>query len=112
MLGNNAMALQPQIIDAAVSAGVTNFYPSEFGSDLAHPQALKERYFRDKQLTRRHLEKTAEKHKDQGFGYTYIVNGGFAEFAAHPAFGFNREEKRFDFWGDTKKVEPFAGVRE
>jgi hypothetical protein len=34
VLGNHALNLQPQIIDAAISAGVRHFYPSEFGADL------------------------------------------------------------------------------
>ena len=106
------MALQPQIIDKAIAAGVTHFYPSEFGSDLSHPTTLKQRYFRDKQITRRHLEKVAAAQTPKVFGYTYIVNSGFAEYAAHPVFGFRREERVFEFWGDTKKVEPFTGVKE
>lgn len=112
MLGNHAIALQPQVIDAAVAAGVTHFYPSEFGSDISTPVANKTRYFRDKLPTRRHLEEMAEKHKAAGFGYTYIVSGNFAEYVAHPAFGFDVVEKRFDFWGDTKKLAPMTGCRE
>ncbi|KAH6723773.1 hypothetical protein DL95DRAFT_522056 [Leptodontidium sp. 2 PMI_412] len=110
MLGNEPMKLQPHIIDAAIAGGVTHFYPSEFGSDLSHPVALTQRYFRDKQATRRHLEQTAQKHNT--FGYTYIMNGGFAEFAAHPAFGFNQAEKKFEFWGDTKIRQPVSGWNE
>ncbi|KAH7305652.1 hypothetical protein BKA65DRAFT_578543 [Rhexocercosporidium sp. MPI-PUGE-AT-0058] len=110
ILGNEPMKLQPQIIDAAIAGGVTHFYPSEFGSDLSHPAAVTQRYFRDKQVTRRHLEHVAKKHDT--FGYTYIMNGGFAEFAAHPAFGFNQAERKFEFWGDTKRVQPFAGVKD
>jgi len=40
------------------------------------------------------------------------MNGGFAEFAAHPAFGFVKEERKLEFWGETNRVQPFAGVRE
>ncbi|KAL2075175.1 hypothetical protein VTL71DRAFT_117 [Oculimacula yallundae] len=110
LLGNAPMALQPKIIDSAILGGVTHFYPSEFGSDLAHPVAQTQRYFRDKIITRRHLEEVAKKHDT--FGYTYIMNGGFAEFAAHPAFGFNKEEKKFEFWGDTGMIQPFTGVKD
>ncbi|PVH73649.1 NAD(P)-binding protein [Cadophora sp. DSE1049] len=110
ILGNFPMKLQPQIIDAAIAAGVTHFYPSEFGSDLSQPIALKQRYFRDKQTTRRHLEKVAKEHDT--FGYTFVMNGGFAEFAAHPAFGFVKEERKLEFWGRTDRVQPFAGVKD
>jgi NmrA-like family len=110
MLGNHAMAHQPAIIDAAVSVGVTNFYPSEFGSDISQGAYLSNRYFRDKQITREHLAKTAADHK--GFGYTLIINGGFAEYAAHPAFGIDPEKGTFEFYGPKEKREPFTGVKE
>ncbi|RFU25232.1 hypothetical protein B7463_g11094, partial [Scytalidium lignicola] len=110
MLGNHAMALQPAIIDAAVSAGVTHFYPSEFGADIGQGPYLTNRYFRDKHLTRHHLEKTAEEYKNKGFGYTLIITGGFAEFAAHPAFGIYTDEAKFEFFGSETKREPFTAV--
>lgn len=112
MLGNHAMAFQPAIISAAASAGVTHFYPSEFGSDLSQGPYLTNRYFRDKNITRSHLKKAAEKYKDQGFGYTLILTGGFMEYAAHPAFGIYREESKFEFFGSGSKKEPFTGVAE
>jgi len=110
MLGNHAMAQQPAIIDAAVSAGVTNFYPSEFGSDISQGAYRTNRYFRDKHITRDHLAKVAAEHK--GFGYTLIVNGGFAEYAAHPAFGIDPEKGTFEFFGPKEKREPFTGVKD
>jgi hypothetical protein len=110
MLGNHAMKHQLAIIDAAVSVGVTNFYPSEFGSDISQGAYLNNRYFRDKQLTREYLAKIAEQRK--GFGYTLIINGGFAEYAAHPAFGIDPEKRTFDFYGPKGLREPFTGVVE
>jgi len=109
MLGNHAMVHQPAIIDAAVSAGVTNFYPSEFGSDISQGADRSNRYFRDQHITRDHLTKTAEEHK--GVGYTLIINGGFAEYAAHPAFGVNPGNGTFEFYGSKETREPFTGVK-
>ncbi|KAE9370333.1 NAD(P)-binding protein, partial [Stipitochalara longipes BDJ] len=108
MLGNHAMKHQPAIIDAAVTVGATNFYPSEFGSDISQGAYLSNRYFRDKHITREHLAKVAEQHK--GFGYTLIVTGSFAEYAAHPAFGIDPEKGTFDFFGPKEKKEPFTGI--
>jgi hypothetical protein len=110
MLGNHVMAQQPTIIDAAVSAGVTHFYPSEFGSDISQAVYRSNRFFRDKHITREHLVKTAAEHK--GFGYTLIICGGFAEYAAHPVFGVDPEKGTFEFFGPKEKREPFTGVRE
>lgn len=110
MLGNHAMQYQPAIIDAALSSGVTNFYPSEFGSDISQGAYRTNRYFREKHNTRAHLAKVAEVHK--GFGYTLIINAGFAEYAAHPAFGFDPENFTFEFFGPKEKREPLTGVRE
>ncbi|KAH6988846.1 hypothetical protein BKA56DRAFT_476827 [Ilyonectria sp. MPI-CAGE-AT-0026] len=108
MLGNNALTLQPAIIEAAASAGVTHFYPSEFGGDLSQELCLKNPYFRDKLVTRQALEKTAEKYK--GFGYTYIICGAFAEYLTGFTFGFIREESKFEFYGDVEKQMQFTGV--
>ena len=57
------MKYQPAIIDAAVSAGVTDSYPSEFGSDISQGAYLTNRYFHNKQITRKHLVKAAEQRK-------------------------------------------------
>jgi hypothetical protein len=110
MLGNHAMAQQPAIIDAAISAGITHFYPSEFGSDISQAVYRSNRFFRDKHITREHLVKTAEAHG--GFGYTLIIYGGFAEYAAHLVFGVDTEKGTFEFFGPKEKREPFTGVRE
>lgn len=69
LLGNEVMKLQPEIIDAAISAGVTHFYPSEFGGDIGREPFLHERYFRDKHLTRNHLAKRAEELRKEGKGF-------------------------------------------
>jgi hypothetical protein len=110
MLGNHAMKYQPAIIDAAVSAGVTEFYPSEFGSDIAQGGYLTNRYFHDKQITRRHLAETAKRVSE--FNYTYLMTGGFAEFALEPLFGTDIDNHTFTFYGGPEKQEPFTSIRE
>lgn len=77
------------MIDAAIAGGVPHFYPSESGSDLSHLVALKQRYFRDKQITRRHLEKVAK--ENDRFTYTY-------KYATYPISGFDRDERSIEFF--------------
>ncbi|KAI9149946.1 NAD(P)-binding protein [Paramyrothecium foliicola] len=103
LLGNHAMKDQPSIIDAAVKGGVTEFYPSEYGSDIAQDDFRTNRYFRDKLLTRAHLEKVAK--LNPNFNYTYIMVGGFVEFAVKPYFGVDTEEHTFTFYGTPDKQE-------
>jgi hypothetical protein len=84
-LGNHAIKRQPLIIDTAIAAGVRHFYPSEFGGDLTVPGNWEERYYRDKVITREHLQKRTK--DTPGLGYTYFVNGRFSEWAPIPHFG-------------------------
>ena len=84
MLGNHAMKYQPAIIDAAMAAGVTEFYPSEFGSDIGQGKYTTSRYWQDKRKTREYLRNVAK--NNPGFNYTFLITGGFIEFALHPLF--------------------------
>jgi hypothetical protein len=86
-LGNHAIKNQPALIDTAISAGVRHWYPSEFGADLTEGDNWNERYYRDKVLTRKHLEKKAAEHPE--FGYTYFLDGRFSEWAPIPHFGID-----------------------
>src|ERR1700761_3621210 len=75
LVGNALMKLQPGMIEAAAQAGVTHFYPSEFGADLALPELRDIRYFRDKYATR---EMLADKAREvPGFKYTLLMGGSF-----------------------------------
>jgi hypothetical protein len=110
MLGNNAMKFQPAIIDAAMTAGVTEFYPSEFGSDIGQGDYLTNRYWRDKHITRQHLRDVAS--TNPGFNYTFLVTGGFMEYAMHPLFGIDIEKHTFTFYGAPEKQEALTAVDE
>ncbi|KAH7385212.1 hypothetical protein DE146DRAFT_759474 [Phaeosphaeria sp. MPI-PUGE-AT-0046c] len=109
-LGNHAMKYQPAIIDAAITAGVTEFYPSEFGSDIGQGDYLTHRYWRDKRITRQHLYKVAK--ENVGFNYTFIITGGFIEFALHPLFGMDIDKHTFTFYGPPEKQEALTAVRD
>jgi hypothetical protein len=84
-LGSHAIKRQPLVIDTAIAAGVRHFYPSEFGADLTVPGNWEERYYRDKVITREHLQKRAE--DTLGLRYTYFINSRFTEWAPIPHFG-------------------------
>jgi hypothetical protein len=104
------MKLQPAIIDAAIEGGVTEFYPSEFGSDISQGKYLTNRYFRDKRLTRNHLREVVKKHP--GFNYTFMITGGFSEFVCHPIFGVDIQKHTFTFYGTPEKKEPLGSTSE
>ena len=83
------MALQPAIIDAAITAGVSHFYPSEWNSDISQPAIRNMRYFRDKQTVRDHLATRAK--ENPGFKYTLFVTGIFTEWSTLPFYGFDHD---------------------
>jgi uncharacterized protein YbjT (DUF2867 family) len=97
LVGNSLMKIQPAIVEAAVTGGVTHFYPSEFGADLAQPELRDVRYFRDKYATR---ETLAEKAKEvPGFKYTLLMTGSFTEFSASEFFGVDTVKHTVDTYG-------------
>ena len=97
LVGNAIMRLQPAMIDAAVASGVTHFYPSEYGSDVAQ-EALKDfRYFRDKRVVRDHLVATARNHPS--FHYTLMVTGPFTEWTVDKLYGVYQAEKKVVTYG-------------
>jgi hypothetical protein len=104
------MKFQPAIIDAAIAAGVTEFYPSEFGSDIGQGGYMTHRYWRDKVMTREHLRAVAK--TKPGFNYTFVVTGGFIEFALHPLFGMDIDRHTFTFYGQPEKQEALTAVNE
>ncbi|KAK9311567.1 NmrA-like family-domain-containing protein [Lipomyces starkeyi] len=109
LAGNDIMKFQPQMIDAAIAAGVRHFYPSEFGVDISQTPFLSERYFRDKHVTRDHLRAKAKEVPELCF--TYVIIGVFGEtFALSPVFGVDREKKEFTFYGDPESERSFSSM--
>ncbi|KAJ5128080.1 hypothetical protein N7448_008859 [Penicillium atrosanguineum] len=109
LAGNSIMADQPQMIDAAIRAGVTHFYPSEFGVDIMQPAFLQERYFRDKHLTREHLRKRAG--EVSGFIFTEMIIGAFLEtFILSDVFGLDRPGRKLTYYGNLDDVKSFSSM--
>lgn len=111
LAGNLVLGAQPKMIDAAIAAGVTHFYPSEYGTDIGQEALLGELYFRDKHITRNHLR--AKAIENPGFGFTMIMVGVFVEtFALTPFFGVDIANKEFTFYGAAENVYSFACMSE
>jgi uncharacterized protein YbjT (DUF2867 family) len=97
LAGNAIMRLQPAMIESAIAGGVTHFYPSEFGSDVAQDELSEFRYFRDKRVIRNHLVAAAKAHSD--FRYTLMLTGPFTEWTVDKVYGVYQDEKRVETYG-------------
>ena len=79
--------------------------------DIAQGTLLTSRYMRDKHITRDHLRAVAKTHP--GFSYTFIMCGGFSEFALHPWFGTDIGKHSFTLYGDPgAREQQMTAVRE
>ncbi|KAJ7656736.1 hypothetical protein DFH06DRAFT_1410090 [Mycena polygramma] len=87
--GNAALKLQPAMIEAAIAGGAQHFIPSEFGADIAQDGLWKNRYFRDKVVTRDHLRARAK--ETPGFQYTLILSSAVTEYTVSEFNGVNVE---------------------
>ncbi|KAJ7705013.1 hypothetical protein B0H17DRAFT_1039030 [Mycena rosella] len=98
LAGNAAMKLQPGMIEAAIAGGVRHFYPSEYGGDISVGEFWKNRYFRDKVVTRDHLAAKAKEHPD--FRYTLLMTGPFTEYAVSSFNGIDFEKHTVEPYGE------------
>lgn len=110
ILGNHAIKNQPAQINAAISAGVRHWYPSEFGADLTIPENWEERYYRDKVITRNYLKKKAA--EVRGFGYTYVIFGRLTEWAPLPHFGIYPKQGKANIVGTPDMLQSLTSVKE
>jgi len=69
---------QANLVDVAVEAGVSRFYPSEFGFDLTTPFNSVQPAYKFKVQIQNQLKELAATHPN--FSYTLISNGSFADF--------------------------------
>lgn len=95
------MALQPAMIESAISAGVGHFYASEWNSDIAQKEIQNMRYFRDKQTTRAYLRAKAA--ENPGFQYTLMVTGIFSEWSLDEFYGFDHKAFTARIYGQPGK---------
>ncbi|KAJ7759460.1 hypothetical protein DFH07DRAFT_919061 [Mycena maculata] len=97
LVGNSQMQLQPGMIEAAIAGGVRNFYPSEFGTDVAQDGVWHFRYFRDKVVTRDHLRAKTKEYPD--FRYTLMLVGQFSEWSCGEFSGVDLERHTVEAYG-------------
>ncbi|GAB7363230.1 hypothetical protein MBLNU230_g3512t1 [Neophaeotheca triangularis] len=99
---NSAGVEQQQLlIDAAVSAGVQRFIPSEFGCDTTNPKAAQLPVYKSKVETAKYLEAKAQ---ESGLTYTLVLNSAFLDWGVRVGFLIDLKNKkltRFD-GGDNK----------
>jgi hypothetical protein len=105
------MGEQPKIIDAAIEAGVTHFYPSEFGGDIGREPFFSEPYFIHKHATRAHLAKVAK--SKPSFKYTLLMCGAFVEtFVMYDVFGLDMKAETMTFYGSPENTWSFSCISE
>ncbi|KAJ5764968.1 hypothetical protein N7520_004527 [Penicillium odoratum] len=75
-----------RLVDAAVSAGVNRYIPSEYGCDTTHPNTAKLPVFGDKVAVQEHLKKA---NKDSGLSYTFLITGPFLDWGLKVGFLLN-----------------------
>ena len=74
---------QRALLDAAVSAGVQRFIPSEYGSDTLNPKAAPLPLFAHKKTEQQYVEELAAQGK---ISYTIVINGPFLDFGLNHGF--------------------------
>lgn len=77
-VGAEGLPGQGVLVDAAIAAGVKRFLPSDFGCDLANPEAAALPVFGDKIATHKKLREAAAAKPD--FTYSSVCNGVFLDW--------------------------------
>ncbi|KAM0254973.1 hypothetical protein ACHAQJ_006201 [Trichoderma viride] len=109
-LGNYAMKYQPTIIDTAITAGVRHFYTSEWGADLTVGSNWTQRYYRDKILTREHLEERGRDTDTPDLGWTYIQVGRFTEWSIIKHFGVDNKNHTGNICGTPEGRQSLISI--
>jgi putative NADH-flavin reductase len=101
-VASHALPSQRQIIDAAITAGVQRFLPSEFGSDLSVPANGAVPFNKPKLEIRHYLQDQAKNHED--FSYTFVTNGPFLDWCLQMGLFGNLKTHEATLWdgGDTR----------
>ena len=115
-VGSLAISSQHKLIDAAHSAGVTRFIPSEFGSDTMHPKSATLPVYAGKVAVQDQLKELAAKPNGSpdGFSWTIVHNNAFLDSGLANGFICNVPERKMTRYdgGDTKisatKLETIA----
>lgn len=100
-VGDKGIPGQKLLIDAAITAGVKRFVPSNFGSNMSNPNSRKLPVFKGKVMIEDYL---IEKSKTTDLTYTLIYTGGFTDFAitAKVIMDFSEYKPTIFNGGDSK----------
>ncbi|KAF3400639.1 hypothetical protein DPV78_005408 [Talaromyces pinophilus] len=100
-VGDKGIPGQKLLIDAAITAGVRRFLPSNFGSNMSNPNSRKLPVFKGKVMIEDYL---IEKSKTTDLTYTLIYTGGFTDFAipAKVIMDFSEYKPTIFNGGDSK----------
>ena len=82
-LNHAFLAHQRALLDAAVSAGVQRFIPSEYGSDTFNPKAAPLPVFAHKKAAQQYIEGLAA---EGDISYTIVINGPFLDWGLNNGF--------------------------
>ncbi|KAG9256562.1 uncharacterized protein F5Z01DRAFT_477553 [Emericellopsis atlantica] len=85
-ISSEHIAAQKNLVDAALSAGVKRFIPSDFGSDMANEHNQRLPVFQPKAEIRSSL---IEKAKSTETTYTFVYNGAFLDWGIERSFLIN-----------------------
>jgi nucleoside-diphosphate-sugar epimerase len=91
-VGNDGIAAQIFLVDAAIAAGVSRFIPSEFGSDVSNPKAIALPVFGHKVQIAKYIEEKIKSHPE--FTYTPIRNSGLLDWGLAVGFLFSWKERK------------------
>ncbi|KAH7116336.1 putative isoflavone reductase like protein P3 [Dactylonectria macrodidyma] len=101
-LSREATLLQLSLIDAAVTAGVKRFIPSEFGGNLQNPNSRQLLNYKEKVQVKEHLEKKSKTHE---ITYTYIYNNVFMDWAIETGILLNLKHAKIHLYdGGERQV--------
>ncbi|KAM0249163.1 hypothetical protein ACHAQJ_009170 [Trichoderma viride] len=78
---------QDKLIDAAIAAGVTRFFPAEFGTDTDNANSMKLPVFANKMQALEYLRAKVAKHPS--FSYTALCTGSFLDWGLESSFLVN-----------------------
>ncbi|KAJ9652780.1 hypothetical protein H2198_008007, partial [Neophaeococcomyces mojaviensis] len=101
-VAGHALLSQKKIIDAAITAGVKRFLPSDFGSDLSVEATKSVPFNMPKVEIHRYLEEKVKAHPE--FSYTSVCNGPFFDWCLNMGLFGNLKTHEMTLWdgGETK----------
>ncbi|KAI9843129.1 MAG: hypothetical protein M1837_006582 [Sclerophora amabilis] len=103
-LTTTAVDAQTAIVNAAATAGVKRFIPSEFGNNTLNKEAVDlVPILREKQNIQEIVK--AKVTENPGFSYTNISTGAFFDWGLKTGFlGFDLQSKKATIWDDGERL--------